>query len=160
MESIYESQQDLISDDIFLKPAEYAGFWIRFAAAMIDGIVLGIFNYVLGLATGISTTGLTLEDGNFWQMLGMSYSISTGVGILYYAFMESSTWQATLGKRAVSLKVTDLYGNRISFARAFGRYFAKLVSAIILCIGYIMAAFTEKKQALHDIMAGTLVVRG
>jgi uncharacterized RDD family membrane protein YckC len=78
---------------------------------------------------------------------------------LYYSLLESSAWQATLGKKALGLEVTDLDGNRISFGRATGRFFAKFISSIILGIGYIMAGFTEKKQALHDILAGTLVIR-
>jgi uncharacterized RDD family membrane protein YckC len=78
---------------------------------------------------------------------------------LYYSLLESSAWQGTLGKKALGLEVTDLDGNRISFGRATGRFFAKIISAIILGIGYIMAGFTEKKQALHDILAGTLVIR-
>jgi uncharacterized RDD family membrane protein YckC len=78
---------------------------------------------------------------------------------LYYALLESSTWQGTLGKRALGLEVTDLEGRRISFGRATGRFFAKIISALILWIGFIMAGFTEKKQALHDMIAGTLVIR-
>jgi uncharacterized RDD family membrane protein YckC len=78
---------------------------------------------------------------------------------LYYSLLESSAWQATLGKKALGLEVTDLDGNRIGFGRATGRFFAKFISWIILLIGYIMAGFTEKKQALHDILAGTLVIR-
>ncbi len=78
---------------------------------------------------------------------------------LYYSLLESSAWQATLGKKALGLEVTDLDGNRISFGRATGRFFAKIISSIILGIGYLMAGFTEKKQALHDILAGTLVIR-
>ena len=80
------------------------------------------------------------------------------VGWLYFALMESSVNQATLGKMALGIKVTDLDGNRISFGRATGRYFGKIVSGMILYIGFIMAGFTEKKQALHDIMASCLVV--
>ena len=72
--------------------------------------------------------------------------------------MESSQKQATLGKIIVGIKVTDLEGNRISFAKASGRHFGKYISAFILCIGYIMAGFTEKKQALHDILASCLVI--
>jgi len=78
---------------------------------------------------------------------------------LYYALMESSKHQATIGKLALGLKVTDMNGQRISFARATGRYFGKIISGMILLIGYIMAGFTEKKQALHDIMANCLVVK-
>jgi len=80
-------------------------------------------------------------------------------GWLYFALMESSAWQATLGKRAVGIKVTDMEGGRISFGRATGRHFGKFVSALIFYIGFIMAGFTEKRQALHDIMAGCLVVK-
>ena len=76
---------------------------------------------------------------------------------LYFAIMESSAKQGTLGKMAVGLVVTDKRGKRLTFGRATGRYFAKWISGKILIIGYIMAAFTEKKQALHDIIAGTMV---
>ncbi|HXI44099.1 MAG TPA: RDD family protein, partial [Bryobacteraceae bacterium] len=72
--------------------------------------------------------------------------------------MESSHYQATLGKKALGIIVTDMNGNRISFARANGRFFGKWVSGMIMNIGYLMAAFTEKKQALHDLLAGCLVV--
>lgn len=78
---------------------------------------------------------------------------------LYSAVMESSPAQATLGKMAMGIKVTDLDGRPISFGRATGRHFGKIISGLLLLIGYIMAAFTERKQALHDIMAGCLVVR-
>ncbi len=78
---------------------------------------------------------------------------------LYEAVMESSSYQATLGKMILGMKVSDLYGNRISFARATGRHFAKILSAMILCIGFIMVGLTERKQGLHDLVAGTLVPR-
>jgi uncharacterized RDD family membrane protein YckC len=78
---------------------------------------------------------------------------------LYEAWLTSSEWQATLGKRALGIAVTGVDGSRISFARATGRYFAKWISAFIFGIGYIMAAFTERKQALHDMIADTLVIK-
>ena len=78
---------------------------------------------------------------------------------IYYASMESSTWQATLGKKILGLKVTDLAGNRISFGRASGRFFGKILSGMILGIGFLMAGFTARKQALHDMLAGCLVLR-
>jgi uncharacterized RDD family membrane protein YckC len=82
------------------------------------------------------------------------------LGWLYFAGMESSARQATIGKSAMSLRVTNYEGQRISFGHATGRFFAKIVSGLIpFAIGYIMAAFTEKKQALHDLIAGTLVLR-
>ncbi len=89
----------------------------------------------------------------------VSFVLSSCAGWIYEAAMESSSKQATVGKMALGLKVTDLEGRRISFPRATGRHFAKYVSGMALLIGYIMAGFTERKQALHDMIAGTLVVR-
>jgi uncharacterized RDD family membrane protein YckC len=82
------------------------------------------------------------------------------VGVwLYFALQESSERHATIGKRALNIYVTDLQGRRISFGQATGRHFSKIISYLILCIGYMMAGFTEKKQGLHDMIAGTLVKR-
>ncbi|MCI5227953.1 MAG: RDD family protein [Candidatus Electrothrix sp. AX2] len=78
---------------------------------------------------------------------------------LYSAFTESSVWQATLGKKALGIQVTDNDGDQISFWRATGRHWSKIISGIILCIGFIMVAFTKRKQGLHDMIAGTLVVK-
>ncbi|MFY9676334.1 MAG: RDD family protein, partial [Terriglobales bacterium] len=88
---------------------------------------------------------------------GVLFVLTLGASWLYEALMESSSYQATLGKMIFGMKVTDLYGNRISFARATGRHFAKIVSGLLLCIGFIMVGLTERKQGLHDMMAGTLV---
>lgn len=78
---------------------------------------------------------------------------------LYYAVLESGSYQGTLGKMLLNLKVTDLEGEQISFSRATGRFFGKFLSSFIIYIGYIMIGLTEKKQGLHDILAGCLVVR-
>lgn len=78
---------------------------------------------------------------------------------LYWAICESSPWQATIGKRAMDLYVTDLKGRRLRFAQASGRFFGKIISAMVLLIGFVMIAFTERKQGLHDLLAGCLVVR-
>jgi uncharacterized RDD family membrane protein YckC len=86
-------------------------------------------------------------------------SFSTLVNWLYAALLESSSHQATLGKMALGLKVTDLEGRRISFVRATGRHFAKILSGMVLFIGFIMVGFTRRKQGLHDMVAGTLVIR-
>lgn len=145
-------------------PVEYAGFWRRFLAVFIDGILLNIVTVpvaiVVGLVSGLAATG-TGGDVEDLMMLGVQ-GVGNGVGIiigwLYYALMESSSTQATLGKMAIGMVVTDLEGNRIGFGRATGRFFAKYISLLTLFIGYIMAGFTEKKQALHDMIAGTLVV--
>jgi uncharacterized RDD family membrane protein YckC len=112
---------------------------------------------IFGLSLFDMETGSAEMPGaGFWVPLVALY---IGV-ILYFPLMESSKWQATLGKRAVGIIVTDLDGNKISVGRAFGRFFGKIVSAIILYIGFIMAGFTERKQGLHDIMASTLVIKG
>lgn len=126
---------------------EYAGFWRRFLAAIIDGIITGAAGGILGFILGSFNGGEGIA--NFLGFI---------LGWLYFALMESSEYQGTLGKMAIGMKVTDLGGNRISFGRATGRYFGKIVSAFILLIGFIMAGVTEKKQALHDMMAGCLVV--
>ena len=139
----------------------FAGFWIRVGAYLIDIIILGIAITILQTVTGINMgvnfdpdlapTGLEGEGASLLQLI---------IGIAYFAGLESSSWQATVGKKALGLVVVDTSGNRVSFLRALGRYLAKIVSAIILLIGYIMVAFTEKKQGLHDMIASTLVIKG
>lgn len=143
----------------------YAGFWKRFVAWFIDRIILavvgGCFGGIVGgILGGIAGAGgVDVEDPNFamaFQVIGGI--VGTLIGWLYYAFFESSEYQATPGKMALQIKVTDMSGNRISFARATGRYFGKILSTLTFLVGYIMAGFTEKKQALHDMIAGCLVV--
>ncbi|MDQ3392916.1 MAG: RDD family protein [Bacteroidota bacterium] len=150
----------------------YAGFWIRFVALIIDYIIIYVVQAFLvvpllammGIAT--LTPSSDVQDVNQFALASammvplMIVSLFTLVlSWLYFAFMESSPRQATLGKLAVGIIVTDLQGNRISFLQASGRFFSKIISAMILYIGYIMAAFTEKKQALHDMIASTLVLK-
>jgi uncharacterized RDD family membrane protein YckC len=142
----------------------YAGFWKRFGAVIIDSILLSIVSGIC-IAIIISVLGGAMIFSGGESVL--SYGILMGVSIyalgfiinwLYFTLMESSTKQATLGKMALGIVVVDDQGNRISFARANGRYWSKILSAMFLCIGYIMAGFTAKKQALHDLIASTLVV--
>lgn len=154
-----------------LRPmVRYAGFWRRFVAYLIDQIIVGIVALVIFIP-GFALLGIGIGAG-------MMEEAETGIGFvlaaiaaylfaillviigewLYYALMESSNKQATLGKMAIGIIVTDLSGNRITFGRATGRYFGKILSGLILNIGYIMAGFTEKKQALHDMIASCLVV--
>ncbi|MEM7556128.1 MAG: RDD family protein [Cyanobacteria bacterium P01_A01_bin.84] len=134
---------------------KYANFWKRFAAALIDGIILYIVSYIIGYIFGFLYASLLRTTAG---LAGIAFILGTVINWLYYAKMESSEKQATLGKQALGICVTDSHGERISFGKATGRHFAKFISSIILLIGYIMAAFTEKKQALHDMMAGTLVI--
>ncbi len=141
----------------------YAGFWKRFAAQFIDAIILGIGGFVLGAIAG-GFIGLLLgllgSDINTIQAISglAGYIIGMVFNWLYFTLFESSERRATPGKRALGIIVTDLNGNRISFAKANGRYWGKILSMLMLFIGYIMAGFTEKKQALHDIISGCLVV--
>ena len=140
-----------------VQPTAYAGFWRRVGAYLIDGLILGIVFVPLALAVAPDpTTGAPAQSSAAANAVN---AVSTLVGWLYFAFMESSGRQATLGKMALGIVVTDLEGNRIGFGRATARYFAKLLSFLILAIGVIMVAFTAKKQGLHDMIASTLVVK-
>ncbi len=148
----------------------YAGFWKRFVAYIIDDFILSVAAILIALPLGAIfglgfLSGLSADAESAAPLFALAASaigvaiLAVGVaGWLYYALMESSVNQGTLGKMALGIKVTDLEGNKISFGKATGRYFGKIVSGMIMYIGFIMAGFTEKKQALHDIMAGCLVV--
>ncbi|HXW55782.1 MAG TPA: RDD family protein [Candidatus Cybelea sp.] len=147
----------------------YAGFWLRFVAFIIDAIVLQFVRFALTLPFAASLSMRMFMRGRmpmspeewapFAGAFGRLILISIVINWLYFALLESSAWQATLGKKALGLEVTDLAGSRISFARATGRFFAKFLSTMILLIGFIMIGFTQKKQGLHDMVAGTLVIR-
>lgn len=140
-----------------------AGFWRRFAAHALDFTVLGLFWMLAGVLLFLGITALGLEmpvalaDAEqyepYWNLLTLL------VGWLYFALQESSWQQATIGKRLIGIEVSDLAGERISFLRATGRYAASALSYLTLGIGFIMAGFTARRQALHDMVAGTLVVR-
>jgi uncharacterized RDD family membrane protein YckC len=150
----------------------YAGFWKRFAAFLIDSLIIGavvgivMMIFGVGFFSGMSTmdssqmdpdTANAMAAGVIGGLMTFLFFMSAAQW-LYFALMESSSKQATLGKMALGIIVTDMNGNKLSFGRATGRYFGKILSGVILYIGYIMAAFTEKKQALHDMIAGCLVV--
>ena len=152
----------------------YGGFWVRFVALLIDSLILGIpfMLIVIVLMFFLGGFGLMMRRNAvdpraamaFLGPLIMGYLflmiLFVGVEWLYFAGMESSERQATFGKAAMSLRVTDMEGRRLSFGHASGRFFAKIISGLIpLGIGYIMAGFTAKKQALHDMIAGTLVFK-
>ena len=141
----------------------YAGFWRRFIAAVIDSLVIGVVYSIAAMIAGVGMMGFhNMNDpaAASAAMSGFLFLCMVGAvaGWLYYALMESSSNQGTLGKMALGLRVTDLDGRRISFGKATGRYFAKILSSMTLMIGYIMAGFTQKKQALHDFVTGTLVL--
>ncbi len=140
---------------------EYATFWHRFAAYLVDWVLAMAIFCPVGMAMGAmgAIAGQEAEAINVAVQV-VTNLVSLVVTWLYYALMESSSWQGTVGKRVLGIKVTDMNGGRISFAQATGRYFGKIVSSLICLVGFIMVAFTERKQGLHDIMAGTLVLQG
>lgn len=141
-------------------PVGFATFWQRFAASFVDGIVIQILSIALGFSIGIvgGAMGLAGDDGSdALEALGGLVGLLTFW--LYYVLQESSESQATLGKRLIGLRVTDLQGRRISFGRATLRLVCKILSYLTLLIGFLIQPFTKRKQALHDLLAGTLVIK-
>jgi uncharacterized RDD family membrane protein YckC len=144
---------------------QLAGFWLRFVATLLDWVILGLpisaVNGLLFSPVPVYLPGQTprLPPLDFiFNSCGAPF-FWTIASWLYFSLMESSEYQATLGKIVMGLQVVDLAGRRISFARASGRFFGKTVSALILYIGFMMAGWTRYKQALHDQIANTLVAR-
>jgi uncharacterized RDD family membrane protein YckC len=145
----------------------YAGFWIRLLPFVIDFVLivvpLGALYSLLGLHHGTGLTTTHRNGGTFYTVglyiHGPADVLTIFLAWLYFAAQESSAAQATPGKRLFHLSVTDSDGERISFGRASGRYFAKILSAGILLIGFLMAGWTSRKQGLHDLLAKTPVVR-
>ena len=159
---------------------EYAGFWMRFVALIIDYIVIQLLQSfliipilgIVGMGFLIPTESFDsfdfdmMSDGDIVVMIigiisavAATMLLALSVSILYFSLMESSKHQATLGKMALGLQVTDMEGKRLDFIKALLRQLGKIVSSMTMYIGYIMAGFTSKKQALHDLMANTLVVK-
>ncbi len=154
----------------------FAGFWRRAIAIVIDGLIINLTIYLLDIITG----GAIYQDLLIRMPAGQEPGVPAGFGVevgvlaqhsfiggliqffgswLYFAAMESSAIQATPGKMLLGIFVTDLNGRQIGFGRATGRYFAKFLSALVLGIGFFMAAFSSRKQALHDMVAETLVMK-
>ena len=160
---------------VYASNVTYAGFWLRLVAHLVDNFIIGLITLFLIVPLFFLMGGVafltSIAHGNgeppspdqVWAVVPLIVMI-IGVSVLgqwlYFAYLESGEKQATWGKQILGLYVTDLAGNRISFARASGRFFAKLVSGLIpFGLGYIMAGFTERKQALHDMIASCLVLR-
>ena len=140
----YQNYSSAPNTDLFQQEVvQYAGFWERFFAALIDGTILIIPSYILQYIFGDIPGSL----------------LSIVLNWIYYATMESGVSQATIGKKAMGLSVTDVDGSRISFGQATGRFFGRYLSTLILLIGYFMMLWDEKKQTLHDKMANTLVIK-
>jgi len=155
----------------------YAGFWLRVVAHVIDSAILIIPCWLIFVVVMVAAGGtgvlLNLRDRGTGDPAAVAAALAPMIGIiflavaflivgvwLYYAYFESSPQQATIGKKVMSLRVTDRDGNRLSFGHASGRYFSKIITGLVpLGIGWILAGVTERKQALHDFIAGTLVWR-
>lgn len=162
-------QQEALPHQIVPKP--YAGFWIRVAANIIDGLLLGVVsgiaNFIMGMAIVLMTLGLQQDlsqslmdqDSPLMLMINLcSAAFNLILHWLYFSLMESSGKQATLGKMLFGLQVTDMQGHGISFGKASLRYLCSALSAFTLGLGYVIAAWTSKKQTLHDLIVGTVVV--
>ncbi|EPR41216.1 RDD domain containing protein [Desulfovibrio sp. X2] len=140
--------------------AAYADFPRRLLAFVVDQLLLGGCSWIVGMVIGLLmnvTIGKNGQPPEAFEDMFLIIGVSLSWG--YYALFESSPWQATPGKRLLNLFVTDLSGRRLGFGRASARFFGKFVSGFIFLLGYIMAAFTRRRQALHDMIAGTLVLR-
>jgi len=136
----------------------YAAFWKRFAAAFIDNFVLAIAGAMIGVVIGGAGALSGDVSPEYSGLDAFIQIVSMLMGASYFGWMYASSHQASLGKMAVGIKVVRTDGSPIGFWRGFGRYFAMIPSALILMIGYLMAAFTARKQALHDMICDTLVV--
>lgn len=143
------TKMDSYKGNAVLYKLSYAGFWKRFWALLIDGIILGPLLFYFRMLAA------TTDDISIFIKV---YILTALAVLFYFSLMESSRYQATPGKMILGIVVTDLQGGRISFWRALGRNLGKIISDIILFIGFIIAGFTEKKQALHDIMAKCVVI--
>jgi uncharacterized RDD family membrane protein YckC len=159
--------------------AAYAGFWLRFIAAIIDGLILGIpivfIAVFIAAGMGISGAFQNIRPGDnpgaVFALLGVGFilavvAVSIVGGWLYYSLMESSSLQGTLGKKALGLYVTDLEGRRVTFGRACGRYLGGRFlghvpgfGGLYFIVDCICVGFTDRKQALHDMIASCLVLR-
>lgn len=134
----------------------YGGFWLRFVAWLIDAIIGFTIAFIAGLPFGLA---LGFSGHNPGEAEAVGKLLGLIVGWLYATLFQSSKLQATPGMLALGLRVTSLEGQRIGFGRATGRFFATILSGLILLFGYFMIGWTQRKQALHDMIAGTLVVR-
>lgn len=136
---------------------EYAGFWLRFGAYLIDSVLLLIVDGLLAVPAVLFVENWESAEVTV-AALGWYIAVLI-IAVAYFTYFESSTAQATPGKRAVGIFVADRDGNRITGFRAFGRYWARVLSFMVLYLGVLLIGFTDQKEGLHDILAGTLVYR-
>ena len=139
----------------------YAGFWRRLAAWVIDTVLVFVPSFIA--AASIALRNVEDSDATGAQsgaFIGLWLAFGLAIGWVYSVSMESSSKQATFGKMVLGIVVTGDQGERIPVMRATRRYFAKILSGLVLGIGFVMAAWSDRKQGLHDMLAGTLVVQG
>jgi len=148
------------SDAALVADYAFAGFWKRLFAYLIDSFLFGgmFLILVMLLGTSLVTDSRDIDLTHFGLALVGIYLIIPICWWLYFAVMESSSSQATLGKKVIGIKVTDISGQPLSFGQATGRHFSAFITQLTFLIGYLLAAFTARKQALHDMIASTLVV--
>lgn len=152
-----------IADIHFDGEVVYAGFWKRVAASLIDSVIIGLLGMVVGAAVGgLMGAAFGIGGGPGAGRLAAIELVAQLVSLVltacYYGWFYASPNQATPGKMAIGIKVVRSNGQGCGFWRGFGRHFASILSAMLLCIGYLMVAFTERKQALHDMICDTVVV--
>jgi uncharacterized RDD family membrane protein YckC len=138
------------------KPNIPCGFWVRYLAWLIDGLLISLG--MLGLSLVIWLAAKVLPVSYIEILLYVYLGLSVLLPMYYFTSSEAGIFQGTLGKRSLGIKVVNLKNTPLGLGQAYGRYFGKIISGLILGGGYFMAGMTEKKQALHDQMAGAVVV--
>lgn len=149
-----------LKEGVNLSSMDYAGFWIRVGATIIDSIIIGIVNFIISFSIvfiGLRSASPDDPSGAF-MYLAISSLLNMIIYIAYETYLTGK-WGATVGKMACGLKVVTAEGEKITYLRSFARYFAKIVSSLILLIGYIIAAFDDEKRGLHDRICNTRVIR-
>lgn len=140
---------------------EFGGFWIRFGAYFIDNLILQAISFAIQFGIGIGLAMLANPDSPVGMLLLVAlYLIPLVIVVCYYTYFHGNpNHQATPGKKLMKLRVITADGEDVTYLRAFGRYWAAVLSALILLIGYIMAAFDSEKRALHDHICNTRVIK-
>jgi uncharacterized RDD family membrane protein YckC len=137
----------------------YAGFWWRVLASLVDALITSLLAIAIALLLSLSAMTATGAGDAHARVEDIESFVGFVGGLLYFAIFESTRLRATPGKLLFGLRVVDLHGQQISLGRALGRNLGKYLSTLLLGIGFMMAGWTRRKQALHDMMAGCLVVR-
>ncbi len=136
----------------------YAGFWLRLVSAFIDGGILLILVWILSFVFGVSITSPS-HTGDDFTIFRLFELACIFIAWVYFAVMESSLPQATVGKLFLGIYVTDIDGDRLTFTKASIRYWLKYVTIFTLLIGFMISAFTRKKQTVHDMIVKSLVLK-